>query len=150
MNSSKQLAFKSMEKFDRKEDLVFLLRRIADLLEKNRATEIEELFSNVVITVGRTRQQKKPPSTKSKSHEYAGNSWEAVTVHLASLETRDEGNRHLKDLDLTRANLESLARFMNLPVTKHDPVERIRDKIVESSIGSRLNSRAIRGDFDRK
>jgi len=37
---------------------------------------------------------------------------------------------------------------MDLPIAKHENSEQLREKIIEASIGSRLVSRAIRGQVD--
>jgi hypothetical protein len=46
---------------------------------------------------------------------------------------------------LTKTELEQIARRLSLPILKQDKAERLRDKILEATIGSRLNSQAIRG-----
>ena len=51
----------------------------------------------------------------------------------------------LEKLDFTRRDLEAMARDRNVHVTKDDNVRRIKEKLVEVIVGSRLNSAAIRG-----
>lgn len=58
--------------------------------------------------------------------------------------SREEGNSILEAASLTKMDLEQIARHLNLPLLKQDNTERLRDKILEATIGSRLNSEAIR------
>jgi len=51
----------------------------------------------------------------------------------------------LEAAQLTRRNLEALARSFEVPVRKEDNLERLRDRIIDATIGARLNSQAIRG-----
>ena len=51
----------------------------------------------------------------------------------------------MRERGLNRDALESMARYLNLPVQRDDTVERLRAKIVENLIGARLRSDAIQG-----
>jgi hypothetical protein len=69
-----------------------------------------------------------------------------VATELQQLSTRDAGDLLLRQKAPIRRELESLARYLNLPVQRDDTVERLRAKIVvENTIGSRLRSDAIQG-----
>ena len=52
----------------------------------------------------------------------------------------------LSSVSLTRKELERLGRLLGTPILKTDNMERLTEKIIETSIGSRLTSEAIRGD----
>lgn len=60
--------------------------------------------------------------------------------------SREEGIAHLDDLGLSRAGLEKLARALDLPVGRSDRVDRLKERIVEATIGYRLRSGAIKGE----
>lgn len=64
---------------------------------------------------------------------------------LSLLESTDAGFSVLSKAGLGRVELERLARSLDLPVLKQDSVRRLEEKIVEALVGSRLNSRAVRG-----
>ncbi len=68
-----------------------------------------------------------------------------IATKLQTLPTREAGEGLLKDEAQNRRSLEALARFLQLPVQRDDTVERLRAKIVENTIGSRLRSEAIQG-----
>jgi len=68
-----------------------------------------------------------------------------IAARLQTLRTREAGEVLLKDEALNRRSLEALARFLQLPVQRDDTIERLRAKIIENTIGSRLRSEAIQG-----
>lgn len=70
---------------------------------------------------------------------------EQLRSRLAVAESTDAGFSILNEARLARAELEWMARSLDLPVLKQDSVGRLEDKIIEALIGSRLNSRAVRG-----
>jgi len=72
---------------------------------------------------------------------------DAVSGSMATLRQhlKPEDQKLLDDLNLTRTEFEYLARSMDLPVSKQDNADRLREKIIGASIGSRLISHAIRG-----
>lgn len=65
---------------------------------------------------------------------------------LAAQDSRQAGLEVLAGLAPNRAALEASARALDLPVSKAEGVEQLRDRIVEATIGFRLRSQAIRGD----
>ena len=69
-----------------------------------------------------------------------------VTSRITASASRDEGAAFLAELRLPRRELVVIARRSDVHVTKEDTVGDIELKLVEALIGSRLNSRAIRGD----
>ena len=68
-----------------------------------------------------------------------------VFTRLADLESREAGIELLKVRIPTRKLLEAFARRIDMPVRKDDNIDRMRERIVDQTIGSRLNSLAIRG-----
>jgi hypothetical protein len=68
----------------------------------------------------------------------------AVRDTLNAMSTREEGHSYLESLNLNQETLRRLSREFDLPTPRSDTVERLRERIVESSIGYRLRSQAIR------
>lgn len=68
---------------------------------------------------------------------------------LQSLSSRDEGRALLSEASLTRRELERLGRLLETPILKTDNMERLTERIIEASIGSRLSSAAIRGNHTK-
>lgn len=119
-----------------------LLRRLAETLEKTPEADLEALLSGrarlVVSPAGadrRSPRQKRTPSKKITE----------LVAKLRDLRSREDGLALLRTMRLNRRELEELARLMDLPVLRDDGSERLVQKIVEESIGARLNSEAIRG-----
>ncbi|SRR6266404_8975463 len=126
-----------------------LVQRLAEAIERSSPSEIESLLagrSELVISnagssgIGRNNK----PGFKRKPEPSKKNLAELV-VRIRELESREGGWDLLKRSELTKRELEELARLMDLPVLREDDAQRLRQKIIEESIGARLNSQAIRG-----
>jgi hypothetical protein len=121
----------------RRENIVRLLRLIADLVEAGNPNDLESVLS---ILDARGSGSK---SRKRRSHEPTD--WTQLIGELRGLESREKGYAALQACKLSKRDLESLARSMDLHVAKSDNGEVLQARIVESAIGSRLSSEAIRG-----
>jgi hypothetical protein len=64
---------------------------------------------------------------------------------LKAAESTEVGFALIGEGQLNRSELERLARSLDLPVLRQDSVRRLEQKIVKALIGSRLNSRSVRG-----
>lgn len=64
---------------------------------------------------------------------------------LSSADTVEAGFAVLYRVRPTRTELGKLARSLEIPVAQRDTIPRLEEKIVEALVGSRLNSRAVRG-----
>jgi hypothetical protein len=69
--------------------------------------------------------------------------FESLIASLKATETRDTAHRLIEDAALTRSQLNQLARALDLPVQRSDDIARLREKIVETTIGFRLTALAI-------
>jgi hypothetical protein len=92
-----------------------------------------------------TTQRTKKRAAGGSRADLATRYLEGLLERLNQLESRDEGENLLLKTALNKRDLEQMARMMDLPVLRDDDANRLRQKIVESSIGGRLNSRVIRG-----
>ncbi len=63
---------------------------------------------------------------------------------LGNKSTREEGMTVLENLSLTRESLRRVAAAMDLPTPRTDTVARLKERIVEATIGYKLRSKAIR------
>lgn len=68
-----------------------------------------------------------------------------IIYQLNSLDSIDAGRECLDSANLTRRELEAVARAFDVPVRKDIRVEGLEDLILNVTIGGRLNSLAIRG-----
>jgi hypothetical protein len=70
-----------------------------------------------------------------------------VTRRLSQASTRAEALSLLDELLPRREQLRQLARQLDLPLPKSDNMERLKDRIVEGTVGYRLRSDAIRSNL---
>lgn len=118
-----------------------VLRKIADFLRTLTDDQIDDVITGKVkLTL--TSSRDKRVSVKPRSID------ESDIIHireeLVSKHTREEGIALLDNLELTRESLKDIAVAMDLPTPKTDTVSRLKDRIVEATIGYRLRSNAIR------
>lgn len=64
---------------------------------------------------------------------------------LYEMTSREEGMILLEQECPTRDNLASLAKLIDLPVSKRDTRDHLKAKVIDTTIGFRLRSQAIRG-----
>jgi hypothetical protein len=121
-----------------------LLRQLAAALDRLGPGQLEDILSGeahlAVVTRGRRLAKREHTSDSVQLARL-----QRLATQLRELSSREEGWDLLRREDLTKKELEKLARILDLPVLREDDAERLRLKIVEQCIGSRLNSRAIRG-----
>ena len=140
------------------------LRKIADAIEKVGDSELTNF--DIELKSEKTDQPKRRPAQKAKTPEAKKiPSQESRTISTTKMKKiragifdiqkileqlqkatdREMAFKILDNPDLTRIELVDLARLQSVHVTKDDSVSRIKEKLVEMAIGSRLNSLAIRG-----
>jgi len=124
-----------------------LLRAIASAVEKLEEPQIDEFIADL----GRGRHgghelTSRRIAPKNRHTKVDPVELETMMQRLNESLSRDEGYKLLDDFDLSRKELEKLARIRNIHLTKDDNVTKIKEKLIEIVIGSRLSSRAIRGN----
>lgn len=78
----------------------------------------------------------KSPSTDLKDTE----------EQLVRTDSRDQAEELLKDFK--KADLQRIAKNLDIPIQKNEDVVRLREKIIESTVGFKLRSQAIQGRGD--
>jgi len=148
---------KTNESVKTMEHLSVLLRKLADLIDNSPEKEINALVDHdnweLRISRGsRKRRLEAPASYKSKQakqiHQRSplfDKSLPNFIEKLRACETRDEGRKLLFEQTPTKAWIEGLARFLDLPVHRSDTIQILSEKVIESVIGSRLRSEAVQG-----
>lgn len=125
-------------------DTARLLRAVAALVEKSSADEISALLRGKASLSIAVKE-----SVASRAKIMSDSEIEVLVKRLEGLESREAGEALLMSASLPRRELERIGRILGIPILKTDNMERLTEKIIESSIGSRLNSVAIRGrDID--
>lgn len=137
---------------EQKRTIAKLLRSFIDLLERSSAADLEDLASgraHLEICGGsdsnNARAGTRPRDTEKLRQPYA-RQLGSIVEELRALGSRNAGFDLLARHELSKRDLEAMARLMDLPVVREDNADQLRRKIVEASIGARLNSEAIRGE----
>jgi hypothetical protein len=129
--------------------LTTALRDLADFVETCSDEEIvalELVGASGLFTSSGTRNSPGRAKSSKTSQDEDSRLVSETLESLRYVQTRESGFSFLERKGLTRRSLERVARSLDLPVLREDTTQRLQERIVESSIGSRLNSEAIRGD----
>lgn len=120
-------------------EIVNLLRAIADVIEKSDPEQVRAIADALSAGVKQARSIREP--TKP-THPDLSN----VAKRLIAANSRQDGHAILTEYKLTRNELSQLGREHSVHIVKGDNISDIEAKIVEALVGSRLSSKAIRGD----
>lgn len=121
-----------------------LLRLLASLLDNLSPEELDELLRGRASLVIDRRSRTEIGQEHVSAARPLPNFTEIID-RLRSFRSREEGAALLADTQLTRRELETLARQLGLAILRSDNIERLEAKIIESCIGAKLSSEAIRG-----
>lgn len=69
-----------------------------------------------------------------------------IIEQLRAVKSREDAHAILTDLNLTLKNLEGLASELGISYLKGESKNKLSNRIIEKTIGFRLNSKAVRGD----
>lgn len=127
--------------------LAKILRRIADAVDRLDEVQLDSFLSNLNRKDNFSEASKRK-TTKNVHAKLDPVALEQVLGQLSALTTRASGGELLERLELSRKELEALAKLRSIHVTKNDDLPRIKEKLIEGTIGARLSSRAIRGSDD--
>ncbi len=83
-------------------------------------------------------------STKATTDAEHFNSAE-IAKKLEEFSDRVIASNHLREIASSKKSLELLARHLDIALSKQDKAEDLVNKIIESTVGARLRSSAIRG-----
>lgn len=119
-----------------------LFNELADSISFLSDSDIEKLVSGeyqIAIKVQRKKNLINSMAiSDSKSSEY-----ENILSDLNLIENREAGAKFLNERLKNKVNFEKFAKFIDVAVMKSDKIEKIRENIIETTIGARLRSEAI-------
>jgi hypothetical protein len=118
-----------------------VLRKVATFLRGLTEDEIDDLLAGRTRLTLVGRSTRKPVSRTSVTPEL---DVDALRRELTAKATREEGMSLLNSLSPTRETLRQIASAIDIPAPKTDTVERLKERIIEATIGYRLRSQAIR------
>ena len=128
---------------NKRSELATILRRLADYIDNHPDATLAPIFEQAAALMrtpgGRQKRQGGPSAI------FGAQDAEHIVDTLQTLRSREAGESLLQNGAPNRQALEMIARSLRLPVQRDDTVDRLRAKIVENTIGSRLRSEAIQG-----
>nr|VFJ54773.1 MAG: hypothetical protein BECKFW1821A_GA0114235_10505 [Candidatus Kentron sp. FW]VFJ61041.1 MAG: hypothetical protein BECKFW1821B_GA0114236_10635 [Candidatus Kentron sp. FW] len=123
-----------------------VLNKVAQAIRRLDESEIETLLArdfHVELVPG-TQKDRRNRNTTAQDTE-AGKDISEVARLLGNIDDRDEGRSLLEQRVPNKDLLTRLVRHLDLPLQQRETVKRLKDKIIEATIGYRLRSQAIRG-----
>jgi hypothetical protein len=119
-----------------------VLSRVGEYLQVLPEAELRKLLSeNSSIELRAVRNRPVRPEELLSNFNPA-----EVSKCLDGFTERNAAGNFLRDVAKNKKNLELVARNLDIAMSRQDKAEDILEKIVESTVGARLRSAAIRGD----
>lgn len=125
-------------------EIANLLRAIANLIERGSLSEINAITRTLTGPVQAVRNEK--VRANEKSDKGKGPDIGIITERIFNSPDRITAKSVLEEANLSRRDLKLLGEKNSVHIRKEDKVNEIEMKIVEALVGSRLNSKAIRGE----
>lgn len=124
-----------------KDEFPALLRVLAGAIESLSPSE----YDNLVRGKGSLVYWAKSPTPELNKHDISPELG-ALSERLLHLESREEARDLLKSSPhlKTKRDFEFLARLLDVYTAKSDTTERLVERLVESSVGTKLRSQAIK------
>jgi hypothetical protein len=114
--------------------LAFLKKLSDEEISKIESGELLVQFN--LINRKENRKEKKDSITVSATE---------MIDFLNKVGQREEAEKYLESFPISRLSLEEILRELDHPFTKKDNLDKLKQKIVEATIGFRLRSNAIQG-----
>lgn len=139
MNSVKKVPIKQIERY---------LSFLNSLSDEN----LEKLENGVIVIkfeiVDKSKDNKSKAAPKLFHTEPLN--YSAILADMFKFNSRQEGEEYLRIKCTNKGDYINLAKKLDLPFEKKDSIEKIKDKIVEATIGFRLRSQAINQGLSAK
>ena len=118
------------------------LRRLVDAVERLSEDDLSKLGDESYSIEIRLTRKRNKEEVVSPSHEI---DMAKLIEKLTEFANRQEAQYFLDANFSTRKSLELVARKLDIPISKQDKVEALRDKVIEATVGARVRSQAIQG-----
>ncbi|MFJ5356322.1 hypothetical protein [Pectobacterium sp. CHL-2024] len=118
-----------------------VFKELQDAVSYLTDSDLDKISSgdyHIVIKLQKNKQSNLDGSVGNNGIDTDG-----ILLILNSIDSREEGVKFLEERLKTKINFERFARSIDVAVMKSDRLEKIRDNIIESTIGARLRSDAI-------
>jgi hypothetical protein len=123
-------------------NIITIFRRISEAVESLSVDEIKRLSDpQYEVEVKAIRRRSKDELVTPVDLVNV----DEIIKELFSSATRQDAQTYLDSKYSSKKLLELIARRLDIPILRQDKVEFLRDKIIETTVGARLRSRAIQG-----
>lgn len=119
------------------------IERFISYLDKLSDAEISKLNDGIAKIQYNIVYVKKEKSENCQSAKILNIDPVEIINALENLSTRESGEEYLKDKLITRLDYEAVVKKLDIPYNKKDNINKLKDKIIEGTIGFRLRSQAI-------
>ncbi|MBI0331224.1 hypothetical protein [Burkholderia plantarii] len=123
--------------------------RSIDISALDRITKAIKSLSDVDLKkLGDSNFEIQIKFTRKRDNELAPISplpMEAIAAKLTTFDDRKEAQVYLRSIAETKKDLERVARHFEMVISKQDTVDVLAERIIETTVGARLRSRAIQG-----
>jgi hypothetical protein len=116
-----------------------LLGKAAEALPDNELEKIARGTHSIVIKITRNRKNAKTISVADNINS------SEIIKKLEEFSDRIIASNYLREIASNKKSLELIARHLDIALSKQDKFEDLINKIIESTVGARLRSSAIRG-----
>ena len=125
---------------------IAMLRSVNKFLASLDQSDVDDILSGKLEFSLRSVKSSQSLKSGHTGSDEIGSFLQDIMEQLSTVEDTKSGIEILQSAKLTRAELETIARLIDVPILKQDAVLRLEEKILEALVGSRLNSKAIRGN----
>ncbi|MBP0617044.1 hypothetical protein J6595_15760 [Jiella sp. KSK16Y-1] len=118
-----------------------LVKLVSEIIKGGDMATIDAAY----IALRRVKNGREYDANPSLKKSHVSNFNHVDAEFFDKFETREEVERYLDRVATKKADLELIARQLKLPLSKREDARELVDKIVDSSVGYKLRSKAIRG-----
>jgi len=122
-----------------------VIKKIFDFLSKCSQEDLDMLAKGDAKLTLSTTSTRKSVNKSKDFNIFVEN--DLIVKNLYKVASRKAAYELLDEAKLTKAELEDLARYIDIPVSQRDNISRIKERIVENTVGHRLRSEAIQGQY---
>jgi len=126
-----------------KDVFVVLLRDLARQISNLDEGDFQDILDGAAKLQITVQPSRRPPAKRQK---LSNTEYEAIVRELGKMNSREDGLRLLDEKAVSKEELTRLARIVDIPVRKGEQVDILRSRLIEATIGHRLNSAAIQGN----
>ena len=128
-----------------KKDTLSIFKRLIDALDRMSEIDLSKLYDESYDVEIRLIKRK----SKEENLVFEEVDLKSLVRIITDLPSREDAEVFLIENYSTRKLIEPIARYLDIPSSKQDKIEVLRNKIIETTVGARIRSQTIRSVSDR-